>query len=403
MDTISEPELTASEPPVRELVVELGEHFSRLAHTHGDQAHRHAAIVRVCEALTRNGLDADSLVRFGMQSVIVAPLIAWLMLEPLLGEPNEDRPVLDFTAWRNLLGSCAVTVGEEDGKPQLPSEGISTLSQAIASLKLWVEEAPLSEIINAEPPSEESFRAMESRPRNASDLGEKYNWIYERLAVADIEQWAETSLHNELRWILHLIPPPLPSAIMDIVTFEEPELNRLIARRVVSLEVRNELWDPLLQPLQDQASTFLQQRRFREAGALFEFYERQNPDHSGAKNNRGFCLIPDSPEEALHHLKASERAGYAPRSIAVYNSSCCYWSMNQESKILDLAEYYWQRELEQEPSPSTLWRLEDGDWQLYREPDARLAVARLALEAATKLGQTARTHIWESRLQNLPR
>lgn len=401
MDTILEPELTSPELPVRELVVELGEHFSMLAHTRSDQAKRHAAIVRVCEALSRNSLDADSLIRFGMQSVIVAPLVSWLMLEPLLGEPTEDRPVLDFRAWRDLLGSCAVTVDEQDGQLQLPSEGLSTLSQAIASLKLWVEEAPLSEIINAVPPSEESFRGIESRPRNASDLGEKYSWVYERLAVTDIEQWAETSLHNELRWILHLIPPPVPSAIMDIVSFEERELNRLIARRVVSLEVRNELWDPLLQPLQDQASTFLQQRRFREAGALFEFYERQNPDHSGAKNNRGFCLIPDSPEEALHHLKASERAGYAPRSIAVYNSSCCYWSMNQESKILDLSEYYWQRELEPEPAPGTLWRLEDGNWQLYREPDARLAVARLALEAATKLGQTSRTQIWESRLQKL--
>lgn len=396
----ADPELTSPVVPVRELVVELGEHFSMLAHTPTDQADRQAAILRVCKALSKRGLDADSLIRFGMQSVVVSPLVSWLMLEPLLGEPPEDRPVLDFRAWRHLLGHCAVTVDEQNGQLQLPPEGLSTLSQAIAALKRWVEEAPLSDIINAVPPSEESFHEIESRPRSASELGEKYSWLYERLAVTDIEQWAETSLHNELRWVLHLIPPPVPSSFMEIVSFEEQELNRLIARRVVSLEVRNELWDPLLQPLQDQAATFLQQRRFREAGALFEFYERQNPDHPGAKNNRGFCLIPESPEEALHHLKASERAGYAPRSIAVYNSCCCHWSMNQENKILDIAEYYWQRELESEPAPGTLWRLEAGSWQLYRESDARLAVARLALEAAAKLGQMSRVQAWESRLQS---
>jgi hypothetical protein len=395
---ILEPDLTSPDLPVRELVVELGEHFSMLAHTRSDQAERHAAILRVCKALSRTGLDADSLVRFGMQSVVISPLVSWLMLEPLLGEPPEDRPVLDFPAWRNLLGHCAVTVDEQNGQLQLPPEGLSTLSQAIAALKRWVEEAPFSDIINAVPPSEKSFTEIESRPRSASELSEKYSWVYERLAVTDIEQWAETSLHNELRWILHLIPPPVPSAIMEIVSYEERELNRLIARRVVSLKVRNELWDPLLQPLQEQASTFLQQQRFREAGALFEFYERQNPDHPGAKNNRGFCLIPESPEEALHHLKASERAGYSPRSIAVYNSCCCHWSMNQENKILDLSEYYWQRELESEPAPGTLWRLDDGNWHLYREPDARLAIARLAREAAVKLGQTSRVKVWDSRL-----
>jgi hypothetical protein len=268
-------------------------------------------------------------------------------------------------------------------------------------LKLWVEEAPLPDIINATPPGRDTFRAIESRPRSTSDLGEKYRWIYDRLAVTDIEQWAESSLHNELRWLLHMIAPPLATQIMEVVSFEEDELNRLIARRAVSLTVRNEVWDPLIQPLQDQASTFLQQGRFREAGALFEFFEKQNPEHAGAKNNRGFCLIPESPEEALHHLKASERAGYTPRSIAVYNTCCCYWTLNQEGKVLDLAEYYWQREIEPVPAPCTLWRLEDGEWALYRESDARLAVGRLALQAAMKLGDTSRLQVWELRVKQL--
>lgn len=401
MDKTSEHALTPHEVPVRELIVQLGDLLPSVARTQSDQADRREAIIGICEALTSHGIDADSLIRFGMQSVVVNPLVAWLMLERLVGDAGEQRPVLDFASWHQLLGLTSVTIIEADGTLQLTSEGSRMLTEAVASLSLWVEEAPLSEIIDATPPSNETFSALQSRPRQSSDLAEKYIWVYERFAVTDIEQWAVASLHNELRWVLHVIPPPVAQEIMEVATFEENELNRLIARQAISPKTRNELWDPLLQPLQDQASTFLQQRRFREAGALFEFYERQNPDHSGAKNNRGFCLIPASPEEALHHLKASERAGYAPRSIAVYNSCCCYWSMDQESKILDVSEYYWQRELELEPTPCTLWRLEEGTWTLYRESDARLAVARLALDAAEGLGKIPRIEAWKQRLQEL--
>lgn len=41
--------------------------------------------------------------------------------------------------------------------------------------------------------------------------------------------------------------------------------------------------------------------------------------------------------------------------------------MKHENKILDLADY-WQRDLESEPAPGALWRLEAGSWHLYREP-----------------------------------
>lgn len=401
MDTTSERALAPRDTPVRELIVQLGELLSSVARTRSDKCDRHKAIVSICDALASRGIDADSLIRFGMQSVVVNPLVAWLMLERLVGDAGEQRPVLEFASWHQLLGLTSVTVSEADGTLTLSSEGLRMLTEAVKSLSLWVEEAPLSEIIDATPPTSEIFSALQSRPRSTSDLVAIYSWVYERFAVTDIEQWAVASLHNELRWVLHMIPPPVAQEIMEVATFEENELNRLIARQAVSPKTRNDLWDPLLQPLQDQASTFLQQRRFREAGALFEFYERQNPDHPGAKNNRGFCLIPANPEEALHHVKASERAGYTPRSIAVYNSCCCYWSMNQKSKILDISEYYWQRELELEPAPCTLWRLEEGTWTLYREPDARLALARLALDSAAELGEMARVDAWRHRIQEL--
>jgi hypothetical protein len=75
--------------------------------------------------------------------------------------------------------------------------------------------------------------------------------------------------------------------------------------------------------------------------------------------------------------------------------------LNQESKILDISEYYWQRERENEPAAGTFWRDEEGVWTLYSETDARVAVARLALQAARRLGESSRTEVWVQRMQNL--
>lgn len=385
--------------PVRELVVQLGALLGGVAVSSSDKITRRRAIRSLCQVLSTRGLDADSLVRHGMQSLVVDPLLAWMMLEATLRTAPAQHPHVDIAGWKELLGDFSFSLSEDTKSLDITPEAANRFSTASAALRIWVEEAGFDDLIDRAPPSQAEYRRISNRPRaSSSPMREMYTWVYQRLALTDLEKWDESSLHNELRFVLGLIPPPITPEIMDIVGVDEGELSRVIARRAISRS-GNEQLSPLLAPLQDEASRLLGQRRFREASVLFEFYQRQRPDEATAVNNRGFCLIPVSASEALHHLRSAEGMGYPATAVLVYNFCCCYEALGEHARLIDRAESYWQRERDATtPSAATLWTRNSQTWDLYHESDVPAAIARIALNSARTLGLADRIPVWVSRL-----
>jgi hypothetical protein len=159
--------------------------------------------------------------------------------------------------------------------------------------------------------------------------------------------------------------------------------------------------DPLVWQMQDQALKLLVQEKPEEAAALFAFYLDLHPDNIIARNNLGFCKMPTSPESALHHLRRAEKGGYASKAINVFNQCCCMTMLSREGEALDRAEYYWQREFQQDHLGGYLWAHSATGWALTSEQNPNLGLARMALDIATALGRNDRARMWSQRVDEI--
>jgi hypothetical protein len=184
---------------------------------------------------------------------------------------------------------------------------------------------------------------------------------------------------------------------MEERPIERSELEPEIARRTIHETALSVTTDRLAAQVQTHARSFLLEGRPREAAALFEFVCREQPENADALNNLGFCLIPESPRDALQYLERANRLGYAPQIINIYNRMCCHIAVGRFRVAIREAERYWG-EVGQESGAvaATLWSPgSDGTWVLRGVHNTRDQLAELAAYAAgleeerrsTRLGQ----------------
>jgi hypothetical protein len=145
------------------------------------------------------------------------------------------------------------------------------------------------------------------------------------------------------------------------------------------------------------ASALCRQERCREAAALFEFAARRRPGDAEARNNLGFCLIPENPAAALAHLEAAEQMGYCHGVVNAYNRVCCQLGLKRPRAALAAADAYWKTR-DDRPGRALLWAW-DGDrsWHITDVADPYLALAKLAAEIASTEGWLEAEQRWVSR------
>lgn len=298
------------------------------------------------------------------------------------------------------LGSTLVMPGSTSGSV---AERVGQLvTNCLPAIRRWVYNAPFADIVSLAPPSPDVQRHILESPDPPSEMCEQYRWIAERLGPHSAEQWTTESLESEYRWRRGQAPANLPGPVLvEIDVTTEAIAIELADRRLLRDDPRTSI--PSLKLHADlQAKAFLHDHRYAEAAALFEFMgERKMLAKRDCLNNRGFCLIPDDPERALHLLQRAAAAGYTPAAVNIYNQMCCKITLKDFPGIRALSENYWSEQFEDSPPSAALWSLTDSGWVLDKVVDPREAIALLALRLAEKEGWPGRVSRWTLRLDAL--
>ncbi|MEV0591335.1 hypothetical protein [Nonomuraea cavernae] len=356
--------------------------------------------------LTRRGLDADSIVRYGMVVEVLGPMLTVLLIDLILPDGNADSGLrvsgVDLDGWRTLLG---VPAGELTSHSEITSTLEKTTTSIFGPLLNWVGTAAIGALVNLSLPDTKDFWKCPPPPRDFRVLAYQYRWLVERVTETYVKAWSTASLILEYRYRQNIEPMSFPAFVWETRDLDLDEVSREIAHRT-SAE-----WNPspnappnsefLLQQMTTHARSLLVAGQRAAAAALFEFAAQQWPDDASAQNNLGFCLVLDQPDRALRHLGLAARMGYEPMPINAYNRMCCYVALNQERHALETAEEFWRQrgDLVQNQDRAIVWILnEEGQWSLDRKARPWSVLVGLAISIAQRQGWQEEEDRWRPRL-----
>lgn len=368
---------------------------------------RLGAFRAAAEELTLRGIDAASLIRYGMYREIMAPLLGGLIFRlipaPIGYAPGSLPHGLDAAGWCQALGLENWTGDETLSVPEALEFLMRAIVPVFPVIERWVMTAQLDDLVLLSPPTDiEALRDYDDPL--LEELREQYIWAVDHFTETYYEDWQTSSLHHAYRWLTRCAPPPCPIEQMQERKIDLAKLNAEIARRATSDkpdETMSLSSGALLAPeMVRYAKPLLEQGRYREAAAVFEFGTQQVPNNGEFRNNLGFCLIPVDPAAALGHLEAAMRLNFSQCEVNVYNQMCCLVSLHNERAALNIADLAWERIQSQPVLAAVLWqRSAGGGWSLCSVDDPRRKVAELAASIAAGEGWDRDTEIWRTRLR----
>ncbi len=360
---------------------------------------RQAAFSAAADELSRRGLDAVALVRYGMAQEVIAPLGAALVV----GLISDDSPFdgIDIPSWQAALDFEPLIRGSG---PPIAGEATewfdSIFFPAISRLEQWAASASLDELVNLTPPTHDAMASLP--PGGAGDRGlrEQYRWAVDHFAVTFYRDWRTESLHYELRWLDGDILPPCPDELMRDRKIPRDQITQEIARRVVYKRGNADPGESLADEMTRHAGKLLRQGRHREAAAVFEFGVQQRPEDAVVRNNLGFCLIPEEPRGALGHLRAAANMGYEPSATNAYNQMCCYVAIGRSRAALNIADSEYKKPRAKQMG-AFLWRSREGRWELFDSESSFNEIAVFAAEIARSEGWKDQEEFWRATIEQV--
>lgn len=371
----------------------------------------HALLVTCVDELTARGIDANSLVRFGMLPELVGGILGPYLFTKVPDADDLDGMIPgEAVGWHALLDDrCRVAgVLDEEGRVRCTIESpdfertlTALITVVVEYLDPWIRCASVADLLSLRAPTAEWLESKAPGAPPEIEIIEAYRWMVERFSVTALEEWSTESLHREYKYVEGAIAPPCPLGLMDDRAVDAGALRGEIARRAVQPAPAQEypqVRASLAARMTAQATALLHAEQFGAACALFEFALAENADDPAARNNLGFCLIPTDPQRAAEHLKEAARLGYRPVAVNTYNQMVAAYLVSGPAAALTIAEDEWERVSESGTASCTLWVLsEEAKLALAERVDALSAIASLAAHAADLGGHTERAEVWRHR------
>lgn len=387
------------------------------------------ACTRVARELTRRGLDATALVRYGMYRDVLGPLIAKLTamrLAPQWGiEPAIESQEFDHEGWIRALDLPAqVPVIKKEGVRGAAQEFIALLAPKVSRLLSWISVATFRDIVCLTPMADIRDLPQEDMAQFL-ELQIPYRWVIDHFTQTFLHDWETESLHQAHRWLKGQETPPCPPRLMCDRSIDPGCLAEEIADRAAmrgeagqrslpSLMLPAPLhvdthattaalvMDSLTGEMTRHAARLLGEGRLREAAAVFEFGVQGSPNNADLYNNWAFCLIPLDPSRSLLLLAKAKELGFHHRALHTYNEMCCLVSLKRYRAALSLAGNTWvEAEAPAGPMMSTIWRPDGPGWRIATSADVRRDLVALAVLVATQQGEEDDLAIWRARLDGL--
>ncbi|HEX6472175.1 MAG TPA: hypothetical protein VF069_23990 [Streptosporangiaceae bacterium] len=398
---------------------------------------RYAKFRAIADELTRRGIDATSLVRYGMWRQVSAPLIGGLLADRMIpGVTAFQIGEFDHKAWSNALGvPTTYKVPLDSPLPDIVSSVSEIVIPLVRSTLSWISTATLDQMVRLDPPARVATTDSNTPPLDAN-LCIQYRWIVDHFSYTFYREWDTPSLHCAYRWLNGREIPPCSPELMSDRKVDRNQLNEEIARRSVppdstsrfkgngvaaavvsgamsftsSSEMVGVWMRPLMSDMMQYAKRLLQEGRYREAAAVFEFGAQGLPHDAELRNNVGFCLIPENAQDALQHLERAADMNYPHKGVNIYNQMCCYAALARPRAALNLAESFWTQIGKSTSadaaasSGATIWRLQgDDSWELSSTEDTRQSIASFAAAIAVREGWHEYEQLWRGRERDFER
>lgn len=360
---------------------------------------RQTAFRAAADELSRRGLDAVALVRYGMSREVIAPLGSSLIVGLISDASIFDG--IDIPGWQTAL-DLEPPIRSSD----LPAPGEVTawfnnkFLPIISQLLQWAANASLDELVNLTPPTRNAMASLPTRELSDRSLREQYRWAVDHFAKTFYRDWQTESLHYELRWLDGDILPPCPDELMRDRKIPREEITQEIARRVVYNSGDADPGESLAEEMTRHAEKLLRQGRCREAAAVFEFGVQQRPEDADVRNNLGFCLIPVEPREALDHLRAASNMGYEPSATNAYNQMCCYVAIGRSRAALNIADSEYKQPRVKQVG-AFLWQSQEGRWELFHSENPFNEIAVFGAEIARSEGWKDQEEFWKAATEQI--
>jgi len=182
-----------------------------------------------------------------------------------------------------------------------------------------------------------------------------YRWLMDRFTKTYLDNWTLQSLYLEWRYLHAELVAPCSSAEMRQRRIADSDVSKAIASRVAPGHKdgrdpdsdEDELPEApglSIDQLVSAAAEFLEAGRRSAAAALFEAAKRDNPDDAEVRNNYGFCILPDNPEDGLQEIRAAEALGFTPRSVNLANRMYGLFRLRRYASALEVAERLFQED-----------------------------------------------------------
>lgn len=371
----------------------------------------------IVDELTDRGLDGQSLIRLGMSPEITGTILLDVALRRFGNDVfSSDEHVIDIQrqprldestgeAWDTLIPAPERTDTNSDSGVTI--EMFTTVFlEGATTIYPWIASAPLETVLRLTPPTPAQLAAMTAEtPIPERDVLEDYRWIVDRFAITDLQDWAESSLHHEHRWLSGQQPTPCNAELMRDRRIPAVQLNAEIARRAVNEtpqeRMLREMAPTLAAKMQQRATVLLLEGRSREAAALFEFAVSQDPNDAAALNNLGFCLVVTDPRQALTYLRKAYDLGYQPTAINIHNRALCHILIHEHRTALSLITESWGSPDSPDQGHAVLWSWQDPEVTLNTGASCTRELALLARQVANVVGDTAAVDHWTEVIASL--
>lgn len=373
----------------------------------GPQARREA-FRATADELTRRGLDALALIRYGMLETITASVITALTQSTV---ENQERPGgmsrSDADRWWVALSlSPRPTFPDTPNPAEVQHLITGVIGPGIPRIVNWIATtASIDDLLELTPPSDVLPESSGSSLLN-SDLHDQYAWAIDHFSSAFYSEWSTSSLHYAHRWLAGHELPPCDPDLMNDRRIDQIQLNAEIARRA-STRKRRRSGRPRIDSLmasemQQYAVSLLTRGRYQEAATIFKFAANQRPYDANFQNNIGFCLIPEDPLEALRYLRTAADMDYRHPAVNLHNQMYCHAALHRPREALTVAESMWPEVRSTRSLGATLWRRDNRDkWVITNVTGDRIAAVDLAISLAHAEGWDADEAAWRERRNEL--
>jgi hypothetical protein len=277
----------------------------------------------------------------------------------------------------------------------------------------WVRTVSREDLIAWTPPSNpEEVLTLGAIETVTRDDKANFRWMVDHFTKTYPSDWAKESLYQEWRYLHAELVPPCSSKEMSQRKIAERDIERAIASRVASLqnderpsEDEDEDKPPetpglSIDQLTSAAVEFLRAGRRNAAAALFEAAKRKRPNDPEARNNYGFCILPDDPEAGIQEVHAAGELGFVHRGVTLANRMYGLFLLGRFASALEAAERLFHEEDADHGAYLWDWRKEPENTTVVRVTP-RAYGAQFALNIAEVANDASQAALWAGRVASL--